>query len=43
MLFVDADEILTKGYVEAQVEVYSNNPQVGITAGVFKIVPGNFI
>jgi glycosyltransferase involved in cell wall biosynthesis len=43
ILFVDADEILTPGYVKAQVEVMENNSQVGITAGVFKTVPGNFI
>ncbi len=43
ILFVDADEILTSGYVKAQVEVLKNNPQVGITAGIFKTVPGNLI
>lgn len=43
ILFVDADEILTKSYVKAQVEVMEKNPKVGITSGVFKTVPGNFI
>ena len=43
LLFVDADEILTRDYVKTQVEVMENNPQVGITAGVFKIVQGNLI
>lgn len=43
VLFVDADEILTSGYVKAQVEVLEKNPQVGITAGTFKTVPGNLI
>ena len=43
ILFVDADEILTPGYIKAQVEVMEKNPQVGITAGVFRLVPGNNI
>ncbi len=43
ILFVDADEILTSNYVKTQVELLQNNPQVGITAGVFRTVPGNFI
>jgi glycosyltransferase involved in cell wall biosynthesis len=43
LLFVDADEILTSGYVKAQVEVMEKNPQVGITSGIFKTVPGNLI
>ncbi|MDR1992015.1 MAG: glycosyltransferase [Nitrososphaerota archaeon] len=43
ILFVDADEILTPNYIKAQVEVMQKNPQVGITAGVFKIVPGNLM
>jgi glycosyltransferase involved in cell wall biosynthesis len=43
LLFVDADEILTRDYVKTQVEVMENNPQVGITAGVFKTVQGNLI
>jgi glycosyltransferase involved in cell wall biosynthesis len=43
ILFVDADELLTPCYVKAQVEVMEKNPRVGITAGVFRTVPGNFI
>jgi glycosyltransferase involved in cell wall biosynthesis len=43
ILFVDSDEILTSGYVRAQVRVIQKNPQVGITAGVFKLVLGNRI
>jgi glycosyltransferase involved in cell wall biosynthesis len=43
LLFVDADEILTPGYVAVQVEALEKNPQVGITAGVFRTVPGNVI
>ncbi|MGD6806472.1 MAG: glycosyltransferase [Candidatus Bathyarchaeia archaeon] len=43
LLFVDADEILTPSYLRRQVEVLNNNPKVGITAGVFKTVPGNLI
>ena len=41
LLFVDADEVLTSGYVKAQVAVMEKNPQVGITSGIFKTVPGN--
>ena len=43
VLFVDADEILSENYVKEQVHVFETNPQVGITAGVFKTVPGNLI
>ena len=43
LLFVDADEILTSCYVKKQVEVMAKNPEVGITAGIFKTVPGNMI
>ena len=43
ILFVDADEILTPGYIRAQVSVMRKNPQVGITAGVFRLVLGNSI
>jgi glycosyltransferase involved in cell wall biosynthesis len=43
LLFVDADEILTSNYVKTQVEVMEKNPQVGITSGIFKTVPGNLI
>jgi glycosyltransferase involved in cell wall biosynthesis len=42
ILFVDADEILTESYIKAQIKVMKNNPRVGITAGTFKTVPGNF-
>jgi glycosyltransferase involved in cell wall biosynthesis len=43
LLFVDADQILTSTYVKRQVEFLNQNPQVGITAGVFKTVPRNII
>jgi glycosyltransferase involved in cell wall biosynthesis len=43
ILFVDADEILTPNYAKTQISVMQQNPQVGITAGIFKTVPGNFI
>ncbi len=43
LLFVDADEILTQDYIKTQVQVMENNPQIGITAGVFKTVPNNLI
>jgi glycosyltransferase involved in cell wall biosynthesis len=43
VLFVDADEILTRSYISAQVNVLEKNPQVGITSGIFKTVPGNLI
>ena len=43
LLFVDADQILTKSYVKTQVSEMNMHPQVGITAGIFKTVPGNFI
>lgn len=43
MLFVDADEILTPDYIRTQVQVMEDNPKVGITAGVFKTVPHNFV
>jgi glycosyltransferase involved in cell wall biosynthesis len=43
VLFVDADERLTSGYVKAQVEVLEKDSQVGVTAGVFKTVPDNLI
>jgi glycosyltransferase involved in cell wall biosynthesis len=42
VLFVDCDQILTRNYIKKQVEVM-NNPQVGITAGIFKQIPGNLI
>ncbi|MCW4000964.1 MAG: glycosyltransferase [Candidatus Bathyarchaeota archaeon] len=43
ILFVDADEILTPSYLQAQVDVMEKNPQVGITAGMFKTIPGNLL
>lgn len=43
VLFVDCDQILTSGYIKAQVEILRKNPEVGITAGIFKTIPGNFI
>ncbi len=43
VLFVDADEVLTRGYITAQIKVMQENPQVGITSGIFKTVPGNLI
>jgi glycosyltransferase involved in cell wall biosynthesis len=43
LLFVDADEVLTPDYVATQVEVLEANPEVGITAGIFKTVPGNLL
>jgi glycosyltransferase involved in cell wall biosynthesis len=43
LLFVDSDEVLTPNYIRTQVQVMENNPKVGITAGVFKTVPHNFV
>ncbi len=43
ILFVDSDEILTPTYIQTQAEIMQNNPNVGITAGVFKTVKGNLI
>jgi glycosyltransferase involved in cell wall biosynthesis len=43
ILFVDCDQKLTKGYVTEQVKVMQNNPEVGITAGIFKTIPGNLV
>jgi glycosyltransferase involved in cell wall biosynthesis len=43
ILFVDADQMLTRNYVHAQVEFMAKNPQVGITGGIFKTVPRNII
>jgi glycosyltransferase involved in cell wall biosynthesis len=43
LLFVDADEILTRNYIQSQMEVMEKNPQIGITSGVFKTVSGNLI
>ncbi len=43
VLFVDADEVLTSNYIKAQVDVLENNPEIGITSGIFKTVTGNLI
>jgi glycosyltransferase involved in cell wall biosynthesis len=43
LIFVDADEILTPNYIKTQIQVMEDNPKVGITAGVFKTVPNNFV
>jgi glycosyltransferase involved in cell wall biosynthesis len=43
VLFVDADEVLTNNYIKAQIDVLENNPEIGITSGVFKTVTGNLI
>ena len=43
LMFVDADEILTASYVKAQIDLMEKNPNVGITSGIFKTVPGNLI
>jgi GT2 family glycosyltransferase len=43
LLFVDADQVLTKKYVKTQTEVLQKKLEVGITAGVFKTVPGNLM
>jgi len=43
ILFVDADERLTPSYIKTQIAVMQKNPKVGVTAGVFKFVPGNSI
>ncbi|MGA2385815.1 MAG: glycosyltransferase [Candidatus Bathyarchaeia archaeon] len=43
LLFVDADEVLTSGYVKEQISVMEKNPKVGVTAGIFKIVPDNMM
>jgi glycosyltransferase involved in cell wall biosynthesis len=41
--WVDADEILTKSYIRKQVEFMEKNHEVGITAGVLELVPGNLV
>jgi GT2 family glycosyltransferase len=43
VLFVDADQILTRNYIKKQVDFLEKNPQVGITSGIFKTVPRNMI
>jgi glycosyltransferase involved in cell wall biosynthesis len=43
IIWVDADEILSKSYVRKQVEFMSKNTKVGITAGLVKTVPKNLV
>ncbi len=43
LLFVDADEILTQSYINCQIDIMEKHPEVGITSGIFKMVPGNLI
>lgn len=43
IIWVDADEILSKDYVRMQVEFMEQNPSVGITVGVVHIVPNNLV
>jgi poly-beta-1,6-N-acetyl-D-glucosamine synthase len=41
--WVDADEILTPNYIRKQAEFMEKNTDVGITAGVFDFVQGNYV
>jgi glycosyltransferase involved in cell wall biosynthesis len=43
ILWVDADEILTHDYLEKQVHFMESHPEVGITSGIVKLNPKNFI
>ncbi len=43
ILWVDSDEILTKGYVSKQVQTMEMNKVVGITAGIPSMIPGEMI
>jgi glycosyltransferase involved in cell wall biosynthesis len=43
IMWVDADEVLTPDYTRKQVELMEKNPDVGITAGVVGLVPGNLV
>ena len=43
LVWVDADEILTESYIRKQVNFLEKNPDVGITAGVFKTIPGSLL
>ncbi len=43
VLFVDADQILTRNYLKEQIRTLEKHPKVGVTAGIFKTVPGNLI
>lgn len=43
IIWVDGDEILPEHYVRKQVEFMEQNPSVGITAGIFGMLPGNIV
>ncbi len=43
IIWVDADEVLTDSYIRKQVDFIEQNQRIGLTAGVFKTVPGNLI
>jgi glycosyltransferase involved in cell wall biosynthesis len=43
IVWVDADEILSASYIRKQIEFMEKNPDVGITAGIVRIVQGNLI
>lgn len=43
IVWVDADEVLTKNYVKKQVEFMESNPSVGITTGLFSTVQKNLV
>ena len=43
ILWVDADEVLTKSYVRKQVQFMEKNPRIGITSGIIKLSSGNII
>jgi len=41
IMWVDSDEALAPDYTRKQLEFMEKNPGVGITAGIFGLVPGN--
>ena len=43
IVWVDSDLVLPKSYITKQIEFMKKNPDVGITMGVVKTVPGNLI
>jgi glycosyltransferase involved in cell wall biosynthesis len=43
IIWVDCDEILSKDYVRRQVDFMNQNPDVGITSGVVRTIPGNLV
>lgn len=43
IIWVDGDTILPEDYVRKQVEFMEQNPSVGVTAGVFGVLPGNLV